>query len=462
MTETEVRTDTLVDSIRKSIEEQFRRGKATTARKLAFCARKTEQYLDGSDIPLSDIDKEWVDGFSSWMVEQEGLSENTRATYLRLLYTVCREAAAKGVKVDTSAFDTKEMGNSESTRSLLTTQEIRKLIALDLESLPVFEKARALWLFSFLCGGLSMTEMMSITSRMLALQALTLSQRSIPLIEAAEAIADEYFNAGTPYAFHSGAEELTPEETTARASRLNSTLSLIAEKARIEKPLSIDNTRSTWLNAARVRPAAFDRLAADTPLFSSTLREVAAAVDHNRQYWFAMRCLKQPVDAVSADISRQFPGTGVFAAETESYANTPTGVKKTRSQLIRDILFFRTTLSHAERIKKQFHNVAYTYDYKNDNTRRLAIIPEREMKMFMYLNSIPSKEIACFFPEETTEPAYQKGSQVIVTDGEWKGARGIYLGPSPRFPLHIIVAVTLANLNIGVSAHIPHHFVRLV
>ena len=462
MAETEVITHALVHTIRKEIEEQFRRGKASTARKLAFCARKVEQYLDGNDIPLSEIDAAWVDGFSSWIVEKEGLSENTRATYLRVIYTVCRTAANKGAIVDTTAFRTAEMSNRESVRALLTPQEIRKLIELDLESQPVFEKARAMWLFSFLCGGLSMTDMMSITTRMLASQVLTLPGQSIPVIDAAEAVADRYFDTANRYIFHAGNSQLTTEETTARANRLNSTLSLIAEKARLEKPLSIDNTRATWLNAARLRPNRFDQLLSDPQLLTTALQDVASSVDHNRKYWFAMRCLKQSVAEIRAELTDRVPGTSVFVAETDTYANTPTGVKKTRGPLLRDILFFHTTLSNAECIKKEFHNVAYTYDYKHDDTRRLATIPEREMKMFMYINSVPSKEIACFFPEETSAPAYQKGNEVIVTDGEWKGARGTYIGPSTRFPLHIIVAVTLANLNITVSAHIPHHFVNLL
>lgn len=461
MTDQTVDTDTLVGSIRASIEIQNKRGKLSTARKLIYCLQKVEKYLDGSELTLADIDKEWIDGFADWMICREGLSENTKATYLRLIYTVCRTAAANGAAVDTSAFDTEGMSNSESTRSLLTIHEIHQLIAANLDGQPVLERARGLWLFSFLCGGLSMADMMRATTEMLEQGVLSTTDGNVTVTDAAMNIAISNF-CGKEYAFHSENHPLDDAGIKTRTARLNSLLEIIAEKARIEKPVTIDNTRNTWLNIARIKGNRVNDLSSDRLLFNNLLQEVAAQVNQDRRYWFAMRCLRCPIEDMSEKISSEFPSAQVFIAESDSYESTTTGVKRVRNSVIRDILFFNTTLSQAELIKRRFRETAYTYDYRSGTSRRLAIIPDAEMKMFMYINHITSREIAWFFPEETKTPELQKGSAVIITDGEWKGARGTYLGPSPRFPLHIIVSIVLENLNIGVSAHIPHHFVRLV
>lgn len=461
MTDQTVDTDTLVGSIRASIEIQNKRGKLSTARKLIYCLQKVEKYLDGSELTLADIDKEWIDGFADWMICREGLSENTKATYLRLIYTVCRTAAANGAAVDTSAFDTEGMSNSESTRSLLTIHEIHQLIAANLDGQPVLERARGLWLFSFLCGGLSMTDMMRATTEMLEQGVLSTTDCNVTVTDAAMSIAISNF-CGKEYAFHSENHPLDDAGIKTRTARLNSLLEIIAEKARIEKPVTIDNTRSTWLNIARIKGSRVNDLASDRLLFNNLLQEVAALVNQDRRYWFAMRCLRCSIEEMSQEINAEFPSAQVFIAESDSYESTTTGVKRVRNSVIRDILFFNTTLSQAELIKRRFRETAYTYDYRSGTSRRLAIIPDAEMKMFMYINHITSREIAWFFPEEAKTPEFQKGCGVIITDGEWKGARGTYLGPSPRFPLHIIVSVVLENLNIGVSAHIPHHFVRLV
>ena len=461
MTDQTVDTDTLVGSIRASIEIQHKRGKLSTARKLIYCLQKVEKYLDGSELPLADINKEWIDGFADWMIRREELSENTKATYLRLIYTVCRTAAANGAAVDTSAFDTEEMSNSESTRTLLTIHDIQQLMDANLDCQPVLERARDLWLFSFLCGGVSMTDMMKATPEMLEQGVLSTADGNVMVTDASRSIAISHF-CGKEYAFHSESRPLDDAEIKTRTARLNSLLEIIAEKARIEKPVTIDSTRSTWLNIARIKGDRVNDTASDRLLFNNLLREVAALVDQDRRYWFAMRCLRCPIEDMSEKISSEFPSSRVFIAESDSYESTAKGVKRVHSSVIRDILFFNTTLSQAELIKRRFRETAYTYDYRSGTSRRLAIIPDAEMKMFMYINHITSREIAWFFPEETKTPEFQKGCGVIITDGEWKGARGTYLGPSPRFPLHIIVSVVLENLNIGVSAHIPHHFVRLV
>ncbi len=457
----EVSADTLAGSIRTSIEVQYGRGKISTARKLIYCLQKVEKYLAGAELRLCDITKEWVDGFSHWIIEEEGLTENTKATYLRLIYAVCRSAAAAGANVDTSAFATEEMGNSESTRNLLTIQEIQQLVSADMNGQIVFERARSIWLFSFLCGGISMADTMGITREMLEQSRIATSIGRIPVVDSARKIATKYFD-DSAYAFHAENRRLDDAEIEERAARLNDRLEIVAEKARIDKPLSIDTTRATWLNIARIKGNATSSMGRDPLRFGNLIRSIAAAVDMDRRHWFAMRCLKASVEEMHQEISREFPETSVFIAESDSYENTDKGVKRVRSSVIRDILFFSATLSQANRIKKRFHQQAYTYDYRSGTSRRLAIIPDAEMKMFMYINHIMAKEIAWFFPEENKIPDFQKGCSVIITDGEWKGARGTYLGPSTRFPLHIVVSVILENLNIGVSAHIPHHFVRLV
>lgn len=453
-------TDTLLYAIRTSIDEQINCGKATTARKLSYCLKKVETYLCGMDLPLASINKEWVDRFSSWMIDSEKLSENTKATYLRLIYTICRSAAAKGQKIDTSAFETKEMGNSESLRALLNAKEIQSLISLNLSESPMLVRARAIWLFSLLCGGLSINDLMNVTNCMLSARILSLGDINIPVTEAAISQLDMIFDRQTKYTFHQASTPLSSDDLTRRAENLDSLLSVIAERAKLEKPLTITNVHATWLNLANIKKKRFTHLASDLSLFHSRLENVAVAVDPYRKYWFAMRCMKVSIENMRHALHSEFPETKTFIAENDNYECTEKGIKKNRRSVIRDILFFNTTLPQANAAKKAFHDSAYIYDYQSGNRRQLAIIPAEEMKMFMYINNIPAKEILYFFPDESSAATLKKGTEVTVTEGEWKGARGILLGPSKKYPLLVIVQVTLQNLGIGVSAHIPPHFLR--
>ncbi|MDE6581828.1 MAG: phage integrase SAM-like domain-containing protein, partial [Duncaniella sp.] len=265
---------TLSEAFDNTISLKRSEGRDATVRKLEFARKSIGEFCDISSLALHDIDRGWIDTLSRWLNETKHLSANTRATYMRALYSVLRMAHKLGEMVD-------------------------------LSSIPM-------------------------------------SMRS--------------------------------------------------------------NT------ASRTAPAP------------------AVSADTNARMWFAMKCRSIDSAAMSERIAGDYPSTEVFRTDVERLVATPTGKHRCMVELLKDILFFRTTLATCEKMKRNYHDAAYIFDYPADGRRKMAIVPDMDMKMFMYFNDIAPDRILLYFPDEAIHATIAEGTPVTIADGRFRGATGKIIG----------------------------------
>ncbi len=298
---------TLSEAIETTVAAKTAQGRDSSARKLMFAGKCAAEFCNIASLPLENIDRDWIEGFTRWLTENKHLSPNSRATYLRSLYSVLRAAAKDGAAVDLSA---------------------------------------------------------------------------------------------------------------------------IPAELRSNKP------------------------AAPQP------READKESKPDTKYWFAMKCREVDSATMSAKFAKDFPDVETFRTDVERMVATPTGKRLRMVELLKDIIFFRTSLSTCDHIKRAWHDIAYIYDYAADGHRHPAIVKAMDMKMFMYFNDIAPDRILLYFPDEAICTTIADGTPVAIADGRFRGASGKVIGTNPANNLEATVAVNFPLLGIAATAPIPWRFLR--
>ena len=170
---------TLISELQQSILRKEAQGKSQTARKMSFCLKKVQTYLDGGDIPLDEISAEWVEGFMEWM--KKSLRDNTAATYMRLIHNIIRTASKEGADVDPKAFGTVDMGNAPSARNCPSAEDILSLRNADFHGYPALQHATDLYMLAFYLGGLEYADIANIRFADIDGDSITAGGRTIPL-----------------------------------------------------------------------------------------------------------------------------------------------------------------------------------------------------------------------------------------------------------------------------------------
>ncbi len=287
------------------------------------------------------------------------------------------------------------------------------------------------------------------------------SGKIIPLIENALSLLPSITADGDgEYLFHKGDNQWSEQEIAIGRHRIDTLMSNLARRCNISKTITVDDCYDTWMTIARKKGILMPDENADIDVRRKALQDFAVAINPDRKYWFAMRCIDKTPAEIIKSINDEFTAVDIFQPEITRTERTNKGALKTVAvKLMQSIIFFRTSMPVAVKMKKAYCKIAYIYDYRAGDSRELAIIPSAQMKMFMYVNRTSDAEILYYFPDENAKtPQLRQGTEVTISEGEWKGARGTLVGPSRKHPLHVIVEVSLHNLGITIHAQIPHSF----
>ncbi len=199
-------------------------------------------------------------------------------------------------------------------------------------------------------------------------------------------------------------------------------------------------------------------LRSNTTAHPSPTPEVAPQPD--ARMWFAMKCRGTDSAAMSERIAGDYPAAETFRTDVERLVATPKGKHRRMVELLKDILFFRTDLVTCEKMKRSYHDIAYIYDYQADGRRKMAIVSDMDMKMFMYFNDIAPEKILLYFPDEEIHATIADGTPVMIADGRFRGATGKVIGTNPDNQLEATVAVAFPLLGIVATAPIPWRFLQ--
>ena len=89
------------------------------------------------------------------------------------------------------------------------------------------------------------------------------------------------------------------------------------------------------------------------------------------------------------------------------------------TSIISSLIFFKTTITKARELKKE--NMSLFYLYMNAGRTEPAIIPDKEMEVFVFVTSSSDKGLE-FLGDD--KPEYHQGDRVRVIGGMFEGVEG--------------------------------------
>lgn len=165
-------------------------------------------------------------------------------------------------------------------------------------------------------------------------------------------------------------------------------------------------------------------------------------------YWFAAYTkINQELT-----IKRRLDGIGMenYLAMRDEVRETPSGKKSVRVILIPHLIFIRTDQVTAySLVNEQGINVVYLKDLV---TRRLLIVPEKQMRDFMFLLDFSDSTV------EVINEELKRGDRVRVIKGPLVGLEGELL----RIKGHKRVIVKLEGVVSIATSYIPGSFLEKI
>jgi len=121
-----------------------------------------------------------------------------------------------------------------------------------------------------------------------------------------------------------------------------------------------------------------------------------------------------------------------------------------RRPLIPSLLFVRAAEDYVERMRKDPMNHAGVYCAPG--TKEPAVIPDREMKLFIFVTTVGSCNL------ESVDPALAKGDRVRITGGVFRGAEGyiVRVKNARRF------IVSIEGVAAVATGYIPKNFIEKI
>lgn len=133
-----------------------------------------------------------------------------------------------------------------------------------------------------------------------------------------------------------------------------------------------------------------------------------------QKYWFAYRIFHNKIKLVKEQLSEE--GIEFFIpiriiqkekAESFEYKEEP---------IIPSLIFIRSTEAYMRTLREKY--ALHLGIYRNPGTQKAAIIPDREMEIFMYVLSKGCQQL------ESVDEKIVQGNHVRIIGGLFKGAEG--------------------------------------
>ncbi len=135
------------------------RGKRRLSEIKATTIRCFLGYTQGKDLPIKDIDSDFIERFEEFLLEEKGLTRNTSSFYLRNTRVIYNQAVKYlGIK-DRDPFREVFTGVAKTVKRAIGIDCIRKINKLDLSKEPSLAFARDMFILSFMLRGISFIDM---------------------------------------------------------------------------------------------------------------------------------------------------------------------------------------------------------------------------------------------------------------------------------------------------------------
>jgi len=229
-----------------------------TARNYRSTLNSFKAFRNGEDILLGQVDAILIEDYQSWL-RAGGKAPNSVTFYLRILRAVYNRASEEELTQDRKPFRKASVSIGKTRKRALSWKDIKHIKDLDLSSIPSLEFARDIFIFLFICRGMSFIDAAflkksdfqggTITYR----RHKTKQQIQIKIVKQIQEIADRYSTDELPYLLpiitKAGNNERKQYESALR--RINNQLKKIGRMLKLPLPLTTYTSRHSWATIAK-------------------------------------------------------------------------------------------------------------------------------------------------------------------------------------------------------------------
>ena len=225
------------------------------------CALKSFiQFRNGTDIPLAGIDSTILEDYQA-RLKEKGLTWNSISFYIRILRAVYNRAIRQKLTIDRHPFINVFTGNEKTRKRAISHQDIKRIRQLDLSNYPTLDHARDIFIFLFLCRGMSFVDAAFLKKCNIINGAIvyrrhkTGRQLQIKIVDQINEILNKYPCPDSPFLLpiiiDRGKKPITQYRSALRT--LNKNLKIIGTMANLPINLTTYVSRHSWATIAKTK-----------------------------------------------------------------------------------------------------------------------------------------------------------------------------------------------------------------
>lgn len=229
-----------------------------TAKNYSAALGSFKRFRNSEDIPMEAIDQIIMEDYQAYL-KSAGLTPNSISFYMRILRAVYNRAVEQELTIDRNPFRTVFTGVEKTRKRAISISDIKRIRDLDLSLKPNLEFARDLFLFLFLCRGMSFIDAAFLKKSDIQNGILTYRRHKtnqvlhIKIIKPIKELVDRYSSDDSPYLLpvvtRPHCDERRQYETALR--RVNKSLKIIADMVKLPIPLTTYVSRHAWATIAK-------------------------------------------------------------------------------------------------------------------------------------------------------------------------------------------------------------------
>lgn len=229
-----------------------------TARNYRAALGSFKRFRDDEDITLEAIDQITMEDYQAYLASAD-LTPNSISFYMRILRAVYNRAVEQELTKDRKPFRTVFTGTEKTLKRAISIHDVKRIRNLDLSLKPNLEFARDIFLFLFLCRGMSFIDAAFLKKSDIQNGVLTYRRRKtdqalhVRIIKPVRELIDRHSGKDSPYLLpiidSSVGDERRQYETALR--RMNYSLKTIGGMVKLPVTLTTYVTRHTWATVAK-------------------------------------------------------------------------------------------------------------------------------------------------------------------------------------------------------------------
>lgn len=243
----------IIDRLRES-------GQIATANNYYYALNSFKQFQCCKDLTISSIDGTILEEYQSYL-KRKGLMRNSISFYMRILRAVYNRAVRQGFTTDRHPFENVFTGMEKTRKRAISSSEIKRISHLDLADYPTLDFTRDVFVFLFLCRGMSFIDAAFlkksniINGIIVYRRHKTGQQLYIKIVDQIKSLLAKYAPSDSPFLLPIITNSLQDEHKQYRTAlrMINKSLKTIGKMAGINTLLTTYVSRHSWATIAKTK-----------------------------------------------------------------------------------------------------------------------------------------------------------------------------------------------------------------